>query len=411
MKSVLNSWLILHTLPLLICVFLFVACDKQDDPILPPPTSSEPLYHFQVDQNFILNNNVPLDIRGMVYVPVYPGHLPWEMEPLLSLPIELQASISTDLKNIKSLGANTVRFWGAPVYCYEALENIGDLYFLQTIWIDDNVPDFHDPEFKENTKAYIRSVIDRIYSVFTKNDIPLIAWIVGNELSESSLNSTNAAHPGINSFTGNHIIAASPINATEAFIAEMADYVKSYETSTYGNTSLVTYANDIRTADLLDTPFLDFRCHNSYSYAIPFFRPNTQLGSTTGTLFQGWIEELKSQFPDLPLLITETGFSVSPGAVHIGPPNYGYGGNTEFEQANGLVQNLNDIETANRSIAGVCIHEYLDAWWKFGLEDSFSQDPNDVEEWFGLTKFKKTDDWYTTTFRESYTRIKEYWSD
>jgi hypothetical protein len=238
---------------------------------------------------------------------------------------------------------------------------------------------------------------------------PIIAFVVGNELSELSILSTNSAHPEINEYIGNYIITDSNISATEAFIAEMADYTKTYEYRTYGNISLVTYANEIRTFDNLDASFLDFISHNAYSYAVPYYRPGTSLGSSSGTIFQGWVEEIKSKHPNKPLLITETGLSVSPNAGHIGPPNYGYGGNTETEQSNGLLQNINDIQTASLPIAGVCIHEYLDAWWKFGLEDSYSQDPNDIEEWFGLVKLNGSGDWYTSEFRSSYSALKNLW--
>ena len=191
----------------------------------------------------------------------------------------------------------------------------------------------------------------------------------------------------------------------------MADYIKTYEFENYGNVSLVSYANDIRTSDIIDTPFLDFRCHNAYSYAVPYYRPNTIAGSNSGTLFQGWVEEIKLKYPNLPLLITETGLSVSPNANHAGPPNYGYGGNTTSEQTTGLLQNINDINTAALPIAGLCIHEYLDAWWKFGLEDSYSQDPNDIEEWFGIVRLAPSGNWYSTEPRDSYLAIKQIWKD
>ena len=204
------------------------------------------------------------------------------------------------------MGANTIRFWGAPKYCYEALKNIGDLNFIQVIWIKDDEPDFQNPLFKEDTKKYIRQVIDRIYTVFDDNSPPLVALTIGNELSEKSILSTNAAHPNINSFIGNHITTESNITATEAFIAEMADYATTYEFSTYGNKSLFTYSNEIRTEDIIDIPFLDFVSHNAYSYAVDYYRPETTPGSNSGTIFQGWVEQIKSKHPDKPLLITET---------------------------------------------------------------------------------------------------------
>jgi hypothetical protein len=341
---------------------------------------------FSTNSDHILKDGEPFFVRGIVYVPGYPGHLPWDTEIAASLPEKLRNSIDRDLAQISSLGANTVRLWGAPRYCYEAIKQIGNLFFIQTLWIDSEVGDLHDPQFKEDTKAYIRSVIDRIYIVYADIQPPLIAYLVGNELSESTIRATNTSHTELSSYSGSHITTGNNLNPSEVFLAEMADYVKEYEHSTYGVTHLVSYSNDIRTADLIDTPFLDFRSHNTYSYAVPYYRPGTSPGSVSGTVLQGWIEELKSRHPDLPLLITETGLSVSPNAPHIGPPNYGYGGNTESEQSAGLLQNIADAETSQFPNAGVVIHELLDAWWKFGLEDSHSQDPNDIEEWFGIVR-------------------------
>jgi len=113
----------------------------------------------------------------------------------------------------------------------------------------------------------------------------------------------------------------------------------------------------------------------------------------------------------MPLLITKTGLSVSPNAAHTGAPNYGYGGNTVSEQATGLLQNINDINTTELPTAGVCIHEYLDAWWKFGLEDSYSHDPNDIEEWFGIVQLVPSEYSYNTEYRYSYNAIKQIWSN
>ncbi|UCD24120.1 MAG: hypothetical protein JSW51_14005 [Gemmatimonadota bacterium] len=341
---------------------------------------------FSTDNDHILRDGEPFFIRGIVYVPGYPGYVPWDIEMAASLPERLRNSIDRDISQISDMGANTVRLWGVPAYCYQSIKQVGNLFILQTLWIETEVADLHDPQFKEATRTYIRSVIDRIYSVYTDESPPLIAYSVGNELSEATIGATNAAHPGLNSYTGGFIATGQGLNASEVFLAEMADYVKQYERDTYGVTHLVSYSNDIRTADLIDTPFLDFRSHNTYSYSVPYYRPGTLPGSVSGTLLQGWIEELKSRFPDLPLLITETGLSVSPNAPHLGPPNYGYGGNTESEQMAGLLHAIEDIETAAFTNAGVVIHEFLDAWWKFGLEDSYSQDPDDVEEWFGVVR-------------------------
>jgi len=406
MKSISFTLFIIISMTLLSCG----GGSETSNPDEKPPEINEPVTNrFTVNNNFILKDGSPFKVKGVVYVPGYPGFLPWELEASTNLSTALQDSILQDITDIKAMGANTIRFWGSPAYSYQALKNVGDLNFIQTIWIDGNVADFHEHSFKQDTKTYIKTVIDRIYSVYTDNNPPLIAYLIGNELSEVSIVTTNAAHPEITQFQGKYISTGDGINATEAFIAEMADYAITYEFGTYGKRSLVSYANDIRTAYYVETPFLDFRSHNAYSYAVPYYRPSTLPGSVTETYFQGWVEELKSRHPDMPLLITETGLSVSPNAYRVGAPNYGYGGNTVEDQKNGLLQNLTDIQSSSLPIAGVVIHEYLDAWWKFGLEDSYSQDPNDIEEWFGIVKFKKSGSWYSTEFRDVYFEIKQVW--
>jgi len=190
----------------------------------------------------------------------------------------------------------------------------------------------------------------------------------------------------------------------------MADFLKHYEYEMVQQNHLVSYANEIRTYQLIDTPFLDFRCHNVYSNSISDYA-SPKFGSFTQTLFQGWIEFLKNTHSDRPLLITETGLSVSPNATHTGPPDYGYGGNTEEEQAQALVQFWNDVQTSSHPVAGMVIHEYLDAWWKFSIPDSLTQDPNDVEEWFGLVAIEKDESSVSTHFRPAYYQIKKIWQN
>ena len=377
------------------------ACNTGFEPSCPPP-------QFSVDADHIFKNGQRFDVKGVVYVPGEPGYLPWELEVMTSLPADVVARIDADIAGIKAMGANTVRLWGAPAYAYEAVRSIGGLNILQTIWFDGGASDFQDSAFKSQSKDYIRDVVDRVYAAYPDDDPPIVAFLVGNELGESGILSTNRAHPGITSYTGNYFVA-DDINASEAFIAEMADYLRTYEWQTYGGTSLISYANEIRTVDLIDTPFLDFRAQNAYSYAVPYYRPATLPGSSSGTLFQGWVEELKMRHPGVPLLITETGLSVSPNAPHLGPPNYGYGGNTAAEQAAGILQNLADIDRSSISIAGVTIHEYLDAWWKFGLEDSLSQDPDDIEEWYGLVRLLPDGDGYATEPRPAYHLLQQAW--
>ena len=181
----------------------------------------------------------------MVYVPFEPGYLPWEIEDLTSLPAELMSRIDADVAGIKALGANTVRLWGAPRYCYEAIRAVGGLDILQTIWIDADATDFQDAAFKTQSKSYIKTIVDRMYAAYPDNDPPVVAYHVGSELSAASILWTNDAHPDITSFTGN-FFAAENINATEAFIAEMADYLRTYEWEPPRARKLNAIVSDVR---------------------------------------------------------------------------------------------------------------------------------------------------------------------
>lgn len=57
-------------------------------------------------------------MKDKVYVPGYPGFLPWEIESSLSLSADLKANIYRDIENIIAMNANTIRFWAAPHYGY-----------------------------------------------------------------------------------------------------------------------------------------------------------------------------------------------------------------------------------------------------------------------------------------------------
>lgn len=403
-----NKYIKIYSFLITFLFIIFVSCILKDRI---PINNNDTYNQYSVNGNFILKDNIVLKIKAVVYVTGYPGIVPWDLEyqPTGSLSEYVKQRIYQDLSDIKDMGANTVRFWGVPKYCYEVIKDLKTMNILQTIWFDVSVSDYQDATYKTQCKAYMEMVVDRIYSAYSDNNPPIAAFLVGNELSESGISNTDSSHPEIDHYTGKYI-KISNITASEAFLAEMADHLKDCEFTNYGKISLVSYSNEIRTYDIIDTPFLDFRSHNAYSYAVPYYITDPTSGSSTGTHFQGWVEYVKSLYPNKPLLITETGLSVSPNAAHIGPPDYGYGGNTEVEQSTGIYQNLVDINSSNLPIAGVSIHEYLDSWWKFSQEDSLTHDHDDVEEWFGIVELTEDQPGiYNTIFRPAYLAIKDYW--
>jgi hypothetical protein len=386
-------------------LLLVQGCEQAEEKIEPVPTV------FGTTTDNITVDGMTFDVRGVVYVPFAPGYLPWVFEYDNQLPDILINRINDDIDSIDAMGVNTIRLWGAPKYCYDRIAKTTELLILQTIWLEGEHADFRSPDFINSSKTIIHEVTQKIFSTISSENPPIFAYLIGNELSRQSILNTNQAHPGTYSFTGEYIQTDTSLSATELTLAELADYLKQVVVSYTSVEPLVSYSNELRTYDILDTPFLDFRCYNVYSYAVDYYIANPPTGSSSGTITQGFIEQLKNEYPELPLLVTETGLSVNPGGQNIGPPNYGYGGNSEDEQAAGLIQTINDIETASPTIAGVIIHEFNDAWWKFGLEDSYSQDPDDVEEWFGLVAFTGEPSAWNITPREAYHDIRDHWSE
>lgn len=105
-----------YNLFLLLLIFLIgSSCNEEEISSIQQSTETENT-SFTVHAHYILKNNLPFHVKGIVYVPGYPGNLPWEIENSTTLSQELKDNIDLDLYSIKAMGANTVRFWGAPKY-------------------------------------------------------------------------------------------------------------------------------------------------------------------------------------------------------------------------------------------------------------------------------------------------------
>lgn len=379
---------------------------------------------FAVSRNHIYLDGKKFLVKGISYSFTYPGEVPWEIRYLNPFPKDIYNRILNDIKNIKSLNANTLRIWSEDPYpIYEAAKAKG-LYIFITIWTNES-SDYHSQSSKDFHKNYIKSTVDQVHN---RNGIDysdsILAYAIANELSEANIKSTDSKHPEITRYDGEYISAPEESTPTECFIAEMADYLKKYEHDTYGVTHLVTYSN-MQPTDLYkrDTPlikcdFLDFITFNAYCFDTRIFSENP-LGSHTSTYYQGWIEKTKARFPEKPLLISEFGLSVAPGRRKVGPPDYGYGGNTEQDQADGLASNWEDITTAKYPVAGGMIFYYQDIWWtsSWGISepietDKNTHDPNDVHEWDGIVGIEGTSPQdYTVKKRKAYYRVKEMFKE
>jgi hypothetical protein len=134
--------------------------------------------------------------------------------------------------------------------------------------------------------------------------------------------------------------------------------------------------------DYINMEVFDFAAYNAYIY-----NPVT-ISASHG--YAGYLSFLKNnRSANMPMIISEFGLSVSPGAPN---PDYGYGGNTPEQQVSGNLLMYRELIDAGSQ--GGCVFQYHDGWWKGGNENV--HDPV-AEEWFGLIEFSGLSDPYGTT--------------
>ena len=136
-------------------------------------------------------------------------------------------------------------------------------------------------------------------------------------------------------------------------------------------------------------PCLDYVSYNVYSYDPERLRDH-QGGAVTGRPFAGYLAALKARYPNLPLVISETGLPDNPTPkglhqtkLHPWYPAYRRGGLTSAQVAEALADRYWDARLGG-AVAGISYFEWCDEWHKVTEPGSQNDDP---EESFGLLRF------------------------
>jgi tetratricopeptide (TPR) repeat protein len=304
------------------------------------------------------------------------------------------------------------------------LDGGGRMELYQQIWISDPPhKDLWDPSFVEQTKAEIRYAVDAIHG---HGNIPpkaargygiynldvsdhVAAWLLGRELEPSLALQTNLVNPGKTQYDGKYV-SISGGNPTETWMAEMLDYLISYEADTYNwqrpaaivnwpPTDPLTHPTETSTpeeirlrnrrgenlpmpkgfeddADVVSIDEAKFRPSPGYqagmfaSYHVYPYYPDFLLldpyylkarDSEGPNPMFGYIRDLRAHMP-FPLLITEFGIPTSIGISHFHPLGWNHGGHTEAEQGELLTRMARSIREAG--CAGGFVFELIDEWYK-----------------------------------------------
>lgn len=285
-------------------------------------------------------------INGEKYVVCGIGYAPYRPHTSPNKPYPRDYNlVEQDMQILKKAGFNTLRTWSGrdlDEYMMELAHNYGFMILQgMSIWVPP-LADFGDKSFQENA---FNNVEDEMKANREHNNI--LGYLIMNE-----------PPPGK--------ISAGGLTNTNDFYARVTDRIKELQPG-----ALVSLANWPR-SDMLDTSKWDFISINHYHYD----KSHVVVMGYRGYL--GWMKRTLAK--NKPLIGTEYGYSLS----QRGEGHFGYGGNTEDEQAVGIVNDTYDLLAEKGN--GACIFSCIDEWWKNneGVGDEDRHEVTEPEEWFGI---------------------------
>ncbi len=331
----------------------------------------------------------PLFFKGIGYSPYLKGETPMQGAPPGN-----DERYEEHLGLMQGMNVNYLHVFPMqmPAKFFEALDKTEFLYG-QDIWVCPYEEDFLAEPFLAKTFVAIKAAIDHVYQVGRPER--LVLFSIGDELQPEAVVRTNSRHPEVRSYHGKHL-SVDNRNPSEIAIARLMDMAMDYELTRYGQRHLYCHTSFTHIGPLANRPDLevpkehvvtpdlgDLICLNVYTYARGV--RTSPPGSTTGTSYQGYLEELTEQSRK-PVFITQVGLSTSPFEPKAWVP--GFGGHKIDDVPAEFSAIWKNIKTAKGSerFCGVAFFELNDEWWKSGEDaaDSTRHDQEDPEEWFGI---------------------------
>lgn len=348
----------------------------------------------------------PIFVKGVNLGATVPGYFPGEF------PIQEDDYLRW-FEQIHDMGANVIRVYTVhkPVF-YEALVKFnrdkGDrpLYFIQGIWSPEEQliesQDAYVPEIQQQFKQEIEKAVRAVYGDLQLPESTgvasgtykanagdyLMAWHLGTEWDPVMVDNTNKKHQSLKPYAGTYFNATAQASPFESWLADMIDHAASVE-SRYGWQHPMTFTNWV-TTDILEHPgeplyqedlaSVDarhiepvkwnagyFAAYHVYPYYPDFFHLDKSLRTLKDeqgefNTYKAYLRQLKAQFKDMPVMITEYGVPSSIGVSHLGTGGRNQGGHDEREQGRidaSLTQDIYDEQ-----FAGAILFMWQDEWFK-----------------------------------------------
>lgn len=337
-------------------------------------------------------------------------------------PSEFSADYETYMdwfRKIAAMNANTIRIYTIlPPEFYEAfaqynLENSNSpLYLMQGVWAEEtDSNNYFEKAYVEKFQNEIKDVIDVIHGRVVIKERPghasgiyardissfVIGILLGREWEPVTVTTTNARNKSVKSYLGNFISLPSG-SPMEAWLAQMMDFTVQYETQIYEHQRPVSFVNwlpldpmyhnsefiesrKIREYDN-DIESIDFKkfyttnlfkagiyaAYHAYPYYPDFIYLDGKYQNKINAAgmkdnYLAYLEDLRTNCTDMPLIIAEYGLPSSRGNSHYTNSGLNQGGHSESDQAEKNKLITEDI--FNSGCGGAIYFEWIDEWFKF----------------------------------------------
>jgi hypothetical protein len=348
-------------------------------------------------------------------------------------------------EQIKESGFNCIRLYTLhyPRF-FEALNTYNlenshnPLLFIQGVWLEEELSGYNQ-DLYYLSEAFSEEVEENIDCVHGNRVIPqrfgkaygsyttdvsqwCLGYIIGREIHPLEISTTNVQNSNISGFEGFHF-SIDDASASEAWITSMLDHTVNYEHTNY-NTQRPVSCSSWPTLDPLTHPEETFPNEDSESidlskiqlnsapaglfisyHAYPYYPDFVNLQSSYQSFsddygpnsYLGYLTELKSHYPNFPLIIAEYGVPSSWAIGHYSTSGMNHGGFDEFNQGLTNIRLLNSIR--NTGCGGGIQFAWIDEWFKrTWLFDPVDYNPegrilwNNIaapEQNFGLISYEK----------------------
>lgn len=298
------------------------------------------------------------------------------------------------------------------------------LWLVHGVWTE--LPpehDYEDEEWEGEFFAEMRRVVDLIHGradiaprrghawgAYTADVSPwTLAYIIGREWEPYSVVAFNDLHPGSRSWRGRYLSLDSG-TAMEVWLARACEEMVAYETDTYRAQRPIAYTNwptldpmwhptettvdeEVAIREALGEtvgkapleydndatglatgavrPTGAFRAGYFASYhAYPYYPDFMVLDPAYADArspwgpsnYFGYLRDLKSRHPDVPVIVAEYGVPTSLGVAHLQPQGWHHGGHTEDAMAEIDARLTREIAAAG--FAGGILFAWIDEWFK-----------------------------------------------